>query len=383
MNSFGLLPQLTRSILLSFALGPASLAAGPDELDPATFFRKSAPEQQEIIWREVESSAYEVLPEQDQAPPNNWDLLFKSENLVKVFQYQSIVMPAGREKATHQFGTVAKVEFEARGSGRGYTGIFNTGALGILRLALAKANPAAGGHLAYIPNLSLKMLRDGQMDSNILAMHSIEGSGKETNFLAHSFSNFPGPGISLSLRVFSGSLEHALGVHTKDWSHLRERARVIPLAESSLQERDGTVVGFPHAPYEVIFVPNMKFYGHFQDKFGQAPADDANAFKKAMDFRRIFAEPVFDNGEVLFEIYARDKEDAVALWEQHWGSRWPQFKAWWEGNGYSYEEELHDVPAKSVYIGRLVLKSRFVASRFGDQLPFRHPTIHERVGRMD
>jgi hypothetical protein len=157
----------------------------------------------------------------------------------------------------------------------------------------------------------------------------------------------------------------------------------MPLAESSFVERDGTNVCFPHAPYELIFVPNMKFYMHFQDKISKAPGDDENAFMKAMDFRSIFAEEVFDQGEILFEVYARDKKVALALWDQHWGSCWSQLKAWWRGNGYSYQENLSEPPANCAYIGRLVLKGRFVASGFGDQLPFRHPTTHEPAGPAD
>ena len=379
MNNVHPTAPSARSMAMILFLGTGGLAMAPGGPEPADLFRQSALEQQALIWKEVEATAHDPLPEQDQAPANDYALLARSENLVKVFQYEGIIMPEGRRKATHQFGTVAKVEFEAKDAGLGYTGIFRSGAPGVLRLSLAKANPAAGGGIAYIPNLSFKVLRDASPDTNILAMHSIEGLGREPNFFAHSFSNFPGPGISLSLRVFSGWLESALGDFTQDRHQLRERARVMPLAESTLKEADGTVPAAPHGPYELIFMPNPKFYAHFQSVIAKVADLGAADRMKAVDFRRVLAEPVFDQGEVLFEVYARDKEAALALWEQHWGGYLTQFKAWWKGDGFCYGEDLAAAPAQSVPVGRIVLRSRFVASRFGDQLPFRHPTLHEPV----
>ena len=135
----------------------------------------------------------------------------------------------------------------------------------------------------------------------------------------------------------------------------------------------------PHGPYELIFMPNPKFYAHFQSVIAKVADLGAADRMKAVDFRRVLAEPVFDQGEVLFEVYARDKEAALALWEQHWGGYLTQFKAWWKGDGFCYGEDLAAAPARSVPVGRIVLRSRFVASRFGDQLPFRHPTLHEPV----
>jgi hypothetical protein len=355
------------------------LAMAPIEVDPNTFFKQSAQEQQDFIWHAVEASAYQVLPEQDQAPPKDLALLARSENLVKVFQYSSIVLPEGRRKATHQFGTVAKVEFEAQPGSRAYTGLFRSGGLGILRLSLAKANPAADGHQAYIPNLSLKLLRDANPDTNILAMHSIEGLGKDPNFFSHSFSNFPGPGITVPLRLLSGWFENALGEYTQDWSQIHERAQVMPLAESSLLAKDGSQAAAPHAPYEVIFIPNPKFYRHFQERIQALRSVDEQQTMKALDFRRLLAEAPFDAGEVLFEVYARDHKEARQLWEEHWGGWLKQLKAWWKADGYYQEEQPGETPPQSERIGRLVLRSRCLASAFGDQLPFRHPTLHEVV----
>jgi hypothetical protein len=356
-----------------------ALALAPLEVDPTAFFKQSAQEQQDFIWKAVEASAYPALPEQDQAPPKDLALLARSENLVKVFQYSNIVMPEGRCKATHQFGTVAKVEFEAQPESRPYTGLFRSGGLGILRLSLAKANPAADGRPAYIPNLSLKLLRDAHPDTNILAMHSIEGLGKDPNFFSHSFSNFPGPGITVPLRLLSGWLENALGTYTQDWSHIHERAQVMPLAESSLLARDGSQAAAPHAPYEIIFMPNPKFYRHFHERIKALRSVDEQQTMKALDFRRLLAEAPFDAGEVLFDVYARDHTEARQLWEAHWGGWLKQLKAWWKADGYYQDETLGETPVRSEHIGRLVLRSRFLASSFGDQLPFRHPTLHEVV----
>jgi hypothetical protein len=103
---------------------------------------------------------------------------------------------------------------------------------------------------------------------------------------------------------------------------------------------------------------------------------------RAWDFRRIFADEVFAEGETLFELYARDRAEARALWEQHWGGALTQLKAWWRGEGFCYPE-TGEPPANSVHLGRVVLKSPFLASAFGDQLPFRHPTLQEVTAAAD
>jgi hypothetical protein len=51
--------------------------------------------------------------------------------------------------------------------------------------------------------------------------------------------------------------------------------------------------------------------------------------------------------------------------------------AWWRGEGFYFDEAITEPPLGSQLIGRIRLKSRFIASAFGDQLPFRHPTLQE------
>ncbi len=369
--------RLSHVIAIAIILSAGAFAALPGELSTPVFYQKSALEQQTLIWNEIERSAYPAMPAQDQAPDNNMDLLSNPKQLVKVFQYDSPVMPPGRAKATHQFGAAAMVVMEIDHPELGYTGAFKTGALGILRLSLAKANPAANGSVAFIPNLSLKILRDHHPDTNILAMHSVEGQGKDPNFFKHTLSNFPGPAVSVPLKVFSHWLSQALGEYTQDQSNLTERARIIPLAEASLLEKDGTRPEKAHAPYEIIFKPNPEFHAYFQTRIEQASRDHPTEPVKAYDFRKLLGEKAFDDGEVIFDLYVRDQKLSRVLWDQHWSGCWSQLSAWWKGEGFYFDEPITEEPLASQRIGRLRLKSRFIASEFGDQLPFRHPTIQE------
>ena len=94
-------------VLISLLSMNWAMAVLPPGFTGEAFFKTPALEQQEVIWKEIEESAYKALPPQDQAPDYDLDLLSNPANLVKVFQYDSIVMPEGRAKATQQFGSAA------------------------------------------------------------------------------------------------------------------------------------------------------------------------------------------------------------------------------------------------------------------------------------
>src|SRR5437016_1409420 len=114
------------SVLATLCVSQVSIGA-TDVFSPEEFFKNSASKQQSLTWDAIKETAYrDHMPEQDQAPANDTNFLFRTKNLVKVFQYDSMKMDPHRKKATHQFGTVAKVNFVIEND-LGFTGIFEAG----------------------------------------------------------------------------------------------------------------------------------------------------------------------------------------------------------------------------------------------------------------
>src|SRR5262249_44275427 len=94
------------------------------------------------------------------------------------------VRPAS-PKLFHPFGVAAKVTFEAVPSA--YTGLFASGAPGILRLSLA--NPPKAG---FVPGAALKLFVDGQPSENVQAIHGLSGE-KDQSFFGPTLSNTIAP----------------------------------------------------------------------------------------------------------------------------------------------------------------------------------------------
>ena len=123
------------------------------------------------------------------------------------------------------------------------SGIFQTGAVGLVRLSLA-GNPHATR--TYVPGMGLKLFVDGHPSVNLQVMHSLMGQGKDQNFFKENFSNvIPDPPFFLWL-------------FTLAFSTAKNPPTVLSVDHLSCIERDGTTVTPDKIVpvYQIVMMPN-------------------------------------------------------------------------------------------------------------------------------
>jgi hypothetical protein len=130
------------------------------ELTSELYRRAPAGEKQERLWRAVVNHAYDTLP------PVNVSAFLALLGVVRVrlmsqpFEVDADVRPE-RAKSFHRFGTCAKVRWIPE-EGHGYTGLFQSGALGLARLSMTLSQKD------YAPAVAIKLLVDGEASRNVL-----------------------------------------------------------------------------------------------------------------------------------------------------------------------------------------------------------------------
>lgn len=254
--------------------------------------------------------------------PGIWDALRLAmpSFTVKSLTTEGDELEQGRRKLVHAFGAVARVRFVAnRAVASGYTGIFQSGAECVIGRLSVATKPTA---TRSVPGLALKFFIDGNHPSvNLQIMNSIDGQDGN-NYFEKTFSNIIPPAASFATRLVAGFFERAanrFGAKDPDPGHLTvEHLAAI--------ETDGTKVAAPRAPYQVLFKPRPAASARFK---GATMKDD---------FRIKLAD--FPVGEVLYDVYALDKGETAE---------------------------------QGKLLGQLVLNSKIVASRYGDEkLYFQH-----------
>lgn len=198
---------------------------------PQNYQQQSEDQKLRMLWNNLSSTPYENLPGLTSR------LLLQALgstallSLKKTIDTSSDEMPEGRIKFIHTYGSCVAVEFVP--ASVKYTGIFQSGAIGIARLGWA-APPEFLGH---IPGMAVKFLVSGKPSVNIQVMNSLNGQGDNANFFAKSFSN--------QLEEPKGAVLEALGnlfkLATKNPFYL-------PVGHLARQDRDGTIVGNAKAP---------------------------------------------------------------------------------------------------------------------------------------
>lgn len=274
-----------------------------------------ARDKQKLIWQErILPSAYSSLP-----PLEKFDffgLLFTV--MRKKMERQSDEVPKGWKKAIHAHGSVAKVEY-IPASDSPFTGLFaGKPACGLIRLSVTR-DPS---NASFAPGLALKLLVDGQHSENFSALVSLTGQGNNHNILANEYSNVVpvvneiGPKI-INL-IFRRVSRHPTKIAVEDLAKI---------------DHAGNQVEHPISPEQLYLVPNRAI------GFSEAPG---------RDFRDDLATLKPD--VLLFTVHATPPE-AV-------------------GN---YELNSPQLRQRARPIGELYLRSKFVASAYGDeQLFFRH-----------
>ena len=271
-------------------------------------------EKQDYLWEtRILPSVYgeggSVRPSFDGA--GGWQALLSAPgallSLGRSFDHISDEMPRGRRKFIHSFGSVALIEFQALPDSP-YSGVLSADSVcGLARLSLA-GPPAVIG---YTPGMALKFFVDGQPSVNLQVMNSLSGQGGNENFFENPFSNSIEEPTGFVLRSLAWWF--GLFVDNPFYLGLDHVASITP---------EGEVVEQPVAPHELVFVA--------ADGVSIPPDTDRDVRDELADI-----EP----GTVLYEVYARDSEDA----------------------------------GEDLLIGHIVTISPFEASEWGDQkLFFRH-----------
>jgi hypothetical protein len=207
---------------------------------PSNYQNLKATSKQELLWNRIEESKWDILPP---LSGKGWASIIENLksliSLATTFNHVSDEIPAGRKKFIHTYGSVAKVSFKPFSNP--YTGIFKSGAIGLVRLSLA-GNPESIG---FTPGMALKFLINGRPSLNIFAMHSLNGQGQNTNWFSNDFSNIiPRPtGFALKMLEIIFNNTHNPSNH-------------LPVNHLAAFESNGSAVASPKVPYQLIFKPS-------------------------------------------------------------------------------------------------------------------------------
>jgi len=308
-----------------------SRSAYADELTD-NYNSLSACGKQELLWKQVQSTEHRRLPELSKLGAKEAALMAIQSISKKASRYSDIA-PKNWKKYLHQRGVVSKVKFVAASDSK-YTGLFKGADCGLLRLSLTyRPN---GSNRGVAPGLALKLFRDKEgYSSNVSALYTLGGQGKDYNFFANALSNIVPMGDSMGLQFIHGLFKKVTGYP--------EQLLLTDFTESGV---DSNLVKNSKAPRQLFFVPN-----------------EAAITKKASSKPHDFRSDILDikKGTLLYKVYAVSGKS-----DFNYAS--------------DYTKEMIETLRKdAVYIGDLVTTSNFKASEFGDsRIFFRHEVRPKR-----
>ena len=247
----------------------------------------SAAGRQAILWKAVEETRYSKVP------PVKFSFIYFGIRFVslpflsKPFDVTLDVRPP-RTKWLHQFGTIAKAEFvpnpkrppNYEGIYPPFSGLFETGALGVVRLSLAMSTRF------YITGMSLKLFVDGKSSQNLIVNPSLDP--QDTN-------NFFELGMTDRLPMavkFPFGLAPAR-VFSDWWMGMISAPRDQPVAHLARVKSNGDSVANPRVPYQVFCIPAS-------DDLMQDP-------NTTEDFRDLIGQIKPDT--VLYQVHAKASEN--------------------------------------------------------------------------
>lgn len=278
---------------------------------PEDYVGLSAAEKLDLLWERVSAAPYEpdALPAAVPGPLGRRHL-FRAKYDAGSFTHVSDVLPPGREKLIHRWGTCARVRVEVD-QPRSFTGFLETGGVGLIRFSDALGGPE------FVPTLALKIPVDGKPSLNFFANPGERRSPKDRDFLSKMFSNgTPAPKGALAT-LLAGRFEAGAA----SLGATRVYANYLPLHHLAGAHVDGSEVGSPVVPDRLEL---------------RATAEAHAAYAEGVDFRLGLA--ALEPGTRVFEISVAERIDAEA-----------------------------------VPLGHLTLDTRPVASSFGDdRLFFQH-----------
>jgi hypothetical protein len=287
-----------------------SLAADYQSLDAST--------KQEIIWKKVQESPYtpENLPIEGPNALESAKVLLPTFLRV-AFTHISDEMPEGRKKLIHSLGSVAKIQLEIFPNST-FSGVFKSGGVGFARLSWAKFDLTN-----IVPGVAIKLLIDGKPSQNFLVMHNLDGQGSNQNFFLNPVTNaFPNP-TSTAMIMLSKVFAATLAILPGGPKDHPEKENILGLYEQASVLSNGQVEEKVVAPWKINLVPSPKLSA-------------SQGGNRTDDFRTVLAE--VPEGTVLYDVVAYRR-----------------------------------ATSPGVAIGRLISRSAFVASQYGDEkLYFQH-----------
>lgn len=294
---------------------------------PQNYQSLDACQKKELIWDKIQQTEHKALPKFDRF--NILNLIGMSfQSMTTKVKRNSDITPKDWEKHLHKRGSVAQVEFQSEDN-HDYSGLFKGAECALLRLSLTY-RPTSKRDVA--PGLALKIFRDNMPSANVSALYRLEGQGKNYNFFSNPLSNIVPIGDSLGLKLVS-----------KIFKRVTDYPEQLGMAHLAQADEYGIKEVSPKSPRQIFFVPKL------QDYFSSAPHDVRH------DFHRI--RP----GATLYEVYAVSNK----LKDLNY-------------SGYS-ARHIKELLKNSNYIGKIVTKTRFISSEFGDQgLFFRHEVLPKK-----
>jgi hypothetical protein len=296
--------------LLALILGFQFLAHA--EL-PTNYINLSSLEKQNILYSNSARYPYTKSEMDQQEDPGALEKLklFSTTYLKDVFLNDNDEFEFPKTKLIHTYGSVAKIEFKITNPLK-YTGLFQSGAKGIIRLSLVQLEGS------FTPGMAIKLLVDGQKSQSIFAMHSLDGQGENRNFFEHLFtSKIPKP-ISEIIQVLASRFKETL----IELDAPQKEPTYQPVSELSRITKTGSEVNQPHEPFSLVFEPTSEVQ----------MSSDVTEFRFELTSKR------YSKGQVLYNVYAKEFENS--------------------------SPEL---------IGKVTLESSFVSSEYADtELFFQH-----------
>lgn len=300
------------AFLLGFLSLTASCTSEPKDrlVLPSSYEQKTAEAKLQILFHNVERTRFEKLPPLESV--NAFQFVFGP--LGAKLDGVGDEAPVGYKKSIHRRAMVAKVSFEAYQNP--FTGLFQGVPFGLIRLSVT--SDPKGTNMA--PGLALKLLVDGQPSANVSALYKLSGQGSDHNFFAHELSNVIPKEYDMK-SIFSSAVFRLVSPHPTKIS-------VEPFAELDAK---GQKVESPKAPVQLYFVPNPSL----------SPSSEPH------DFREDLAK--IPEGTWLYDVFASTE------------------------TGDDERQIDNERRERAVKIGRIVTRSAFLASDFGDRrLFFRH-----------
>lgn len=247
---------------------------------PSNYQDLNAEEKQNLLWNNILKSNLEnPLPA---LSGNSFtEILEKLRglfNLKPSFDHGNDEEPVGRVKIIHANGVVGKVAF-IPASNHPFTGIYQTGAIGLARLSLA----TTPSDTEYVPGIAVKFLIPHHESLNFQAIYLLEGQNENWNFFANNFSNQVPHPTSWTLLAIEKIFE---------W--VRTPANDLPLWHAASWTNEGKFVSRVVYPERIYFKPSSQV----KDLIPEASRND---FRKSLT--QVQSGP-------LYEVYGeyKDKE---------------------------------------------------------------------------